>query len=909
MDGVEPFFQFDPFDLEMLLSEDQDRGQASSSAEADSSTVARNTGKGKGRQALESLSIPSPSSNNNEDPTSAIFSFSPTGFSSNVGSSPSSASPRESYFDPSTPSYDYMSEGYDVPWLQPSTDKGKGREAPPTLPPLTFTPTTFCYETCSWASSSPSSSSDNTPGPSSYGSTSSYSPSSAREERPVSSPPQAEPSSPMETEGNTPDIPSRPRSMASLKSTASSSRSMRKLRSKLDSARVPGNVARKLLFRQRGDASPTSHGLGNYYDSFIAASPPPTPNVTQLPPTPVTPTIDPPFRAQHKVRSYSSPFPLSALDLVPATSNDIFTPIPVEPRNYFDDVLPRELRLHVFASLVSVIVDEHQRTIDEGRWSVSKATQSRNKWVGRDRAVRELVKLSRVSKQWRSMILDGQLWETLDLHAFGGASLASGLLIAEHGGKFVQTLDLSGHTQCTSTDLHALTNDLCLGQFPAATQLSSVNLQGCTSLDSRSLHYLLEHTPLLRRLCVKGLPAVTNLTYKTLAACCPHLQDLDASRCANADASGVSVWARSATVRGTHLEIVRLRLSGLKHVDEDMMLALGRAAPLLEVLDLSYARQLRNSALDAFVACADDDDAEDLGCDTVHVYARELGREGGDRYRRRVTRLRHLALSACPLLTDVACANVAHSVPKLELLELAGIGSSLEDEGLIRLLQTTPNIRRLDLEDATEITDDVLEVLTLEEDGEEEMEKQPGHALEHLVVSNAGELSDHALRALIRGCPNLRVLEADGTSITPTTLRKFVATARDRSLTEAKIVAIDCRGIGEGVVKELAPQTRPRAGWRAYGARKLRYLDARDEIYSELGKDAQDECDEGRVVLQTFHAWLAVDAMAAAREKVRRSQRRNHNSSASSEGDGSRGGSGMRWWSPGGRSRPLLISS
>lgn len=501
------------------------------------------------------------------------------------------------------------------------------------------------------------------------------------------------------------------------------------------------------------------------------------------------------------------------------------------------------------------------------------------------------------------MILDGQLWETLDLHAFGGASLASGVRIAEHGGKFVRTLDFSGHTQCSSTDLHTLTNDLCLGQFPAATQLSSVNLQGCTSLDSRSLHYLLEHTPLLRRLCVKGLPAVTNLTYKTLAACCPRLQDLDASRCANADASGVSVWARSATVRGTHLEIVRLRLSGLKHVDEDMMLALGRAAPLLEVLDLSYARQLRNSALDAFVACADDEDTEDLGVDTVHVYARELGREGGDRYRRRVTRLRHLALSACPLLTDVACANIAHSVPELELLELAGIGSSLEDEGLIRLLQTTPDIRRLDLEDATEITDNVLEVLTLEEDGEEEMEKQPGHALEHLVVSNAGELSDHALRALIRGCPQLRVLEADGTSITPNTLRKFVATARDRSLTEAKIVAIDCRGIGEGVVKELAPQTRPRAGWRAYGARKLKYFDARDEIYSDLGKDAQDECDEGRVVLQTFHAWLAVDAMAAAREKVRRSQRRNHNSSASSEGDRSRG-SGMRWWSPGGRSRP-----
>ncbi|KAL1748927.1 hypothetical protein HDZ31DRAFT_28542 [Schizophyllum fasciatum] len=881
----------------MLLSEDQPRGQASTAAEADGGVAHPSAGKGK-----QAISVSPPSSTIGKDEPERLYSLPSFGYPSNAEASASSTSPRGSYFDPSTPSYEYISEAFDVPWLQPSEDKGKGREAPPTLPPLTFTPTSFAYETCSWASSSPSSSSD-VAGPSSYGSTSSYSPSSPGEARLAASPPQSDLATPAGTEGHDGGLPSRPHSMTSLKSTSSSSRSMRKLRLKLDSARVPSNVARKLLFRQRGDASPTSHGLGNYYDSFIAASPPPTPNVTQVPPTPVTP-MDTPFRTQPKVRSYSSPFPLSALDLVPAVSNDIFTPVSTEPRNVFDDILPREVRLHVFASLVSIIVDEHERAIEEGRWSVSKATQSRNKWVGRDRAARELVKLSRVSKQWRSMILDGQLWETLDLHSFGRASLFSGLRIAEHGGKFVQTLDLAGHAQLSSSEFRTLVGHLCLGQFPAATQLLSVNLQGCTALDSRSLHHLLEHTPQLQRLCVKGLACVTNLTFKTIAACCPRLLDLNASRCPNADASGVSAWARSATVRGVHLEIVRLRLSGLKHVDEDMMLPLGRAAPALEVLDLSYARQLRNSALDAFVACSEDEDTSALGVDTVPLYAREIGREGGDRFRRRVTRLRHLALSACPLLTDVACSNLAYSVPDLEFLELAGLGSSLESDGLARLLRTTPSVRRLDLEDASEITDDVLEAITPGDADDTEEEQQPGHALEHLTVSNAGELGDAALRALIRGCKNLRVLEADGTQISASVMRKFVQTARERSIQNARIVAIDCRGIGEAIVKDLAPVTRPRQGWRAYGARKLKYLDGRDDIAVDI-KDAQDECDEARVVLQTFHAWLAVDAVAAAREKVRRSQRRHHNASASSD----QAGMGtMRWWQPGGRTRPVSYS-
>ena len=63
----------------------------------------------------------------------------------------------------------------------------------------------------------------------------------------------------------------------------------------------------------------------------------------------------------------------------------------------------------------------------------------------------------------------------------------------------------------------------------------------------------------------------------------------------------------------------------------------------------------------------------------------------------------------------------------------------MRDEGLIRLLSTTPYIRRLDLEDAFDITDDVLTAITPATENilPKADVKQPGHVLQHLNVSSA----------------------------------------------------------------------------------------------------------------------------------------------------------------------------
>ena len=473
-------------------------------------------------------------------------------------------------------------------------------------------------------------------------------------------------------------------------------------------------------------------------------------------------------------------------------------------------------------------------------------------------------------------------------------------------------MNFAGHVQLVPEQMTEIIDHLFLANSRASlpyTQLTSINLQGCTGLTTRNLHHLLARCKSLQILSVKGLGAVTNTTCDIISNFCPQIVVLNMNRCSNMDANGIQALATAAISRQQHLPLKELRLSGLKNATDSMMAALGKAAPYLEVLDLSYARQLHNSALEAFVAC-DGHDGVDLGVETVMVIARDLGRDsnGIGKLKRRVTRLRHLVLSSCIFLTDTACSNLAFSVPKLELLELAGNGVGMKDDGLVRLLSTTPYIRRLDLEDAFDITDDVLIAITpatenIFRKADAQEVKQPGHVLQHLNVSFAANISDSALLALIRNCPRLTVLEADSTRMGSTVLKEFIQLSRQRKAINSKIVAVDCRGIGESFVKEMSPMTRPRLGWRAYGARKLLYLDAKDENEEDL-KVGQDECDEYRVVLKSFYSWQTVDAVKAVMEKRKKSlgSSRSDLSNGTSELDVSESGrSSTRWWSPSGR--------
>ncbi|KAI0360970.1 RNI-like protein [Trametes cingulata] len=829
-----------------------------------------------------------------------------------------------------------------------SSGKGKGREQPPTLPPLVFFPSPFDYDIPEWSAYDAS---PRVAGPSSYGSgfasIGESEQSISRDVTPLSTPGASAPVEQSHTRQRT-------RSNVSVRSTRSlSALSLSKVKVKLSGAKTPGNIARKLRFK-RGDSSPETGDVGTTSQSPVidtdfpgsaelgrgscflpwardlkSRTIPPQGTLVDIdvglssPISPISPIyrVGPPSETailRSKGRSYSSPFPLpsSPLDIVPVTPADILEPIVVETPSYFDEFLPRELRLKVLVSLVELFEEEHLRTVASGRWTARKA--ARHRWVGTEKGVVELLKLRRVSKAWQRLIHDGQLWTRLP--KLPPTVLAR---LCENAGGFVKQLQLTGMATLTPDLLTEMTEGLCIeaalpGDLPH-NRITTINLQGCTSLSTRSLHHLLIRSPLLESLCVKGLPAVTNTTCTILSTYCPKLVSLDLGRCSNLDGEGIRSLASSTLLRGETLRLKILRLGGLKRVTDEMMQRLAMAAPDLEVLDLSYSRNLHNSAIEAFVSLTEGEARE---VPSVQLTARQAGRDPADpsKYWKRVTRLRHLALSACPMLTDHACTHLAFAVPQLEFLELAGIGADLRDTGLVRLLETTPYLRRLDLEDACEITDAVLAALTPQDvsaapppRGQPTPAPQTGHALEQLTISYAGNVTNDALLELVRKCPRLRVLEADNTRMNSLVMREFVKLSRERKQVDPVLCAIDCRGVGEHAVKDVAAQTRPRRGWRGWEARKLGYLDARDDEGLGVG---QDECDESRVVLKTFYSWQTVDAVRAAREKKRKTGRRSVNGSGSSglldvDGLGYAGAGRTRWWSPSGRrsgaGSPILL--
>ena len=304
-----------------------------------------------------------------------------------------------------TPSPEHKPSDTECGW------KGKGRELPPMLPPLNFPSTDFNPDESFWISPSISS-----PGPSSYASN--YA-------QPLTYNPKSTDAYPgpkyttifltpgtLESPAAPMTVASRRRSLSNLSSIptpVSKEYSLSRIRSKPGSMDTGVPTSPQLL----PDKPLEMEGALPGHTTESTATNPSRMVYTGLKVDELEATIarlshlrchDMPsplgydvHQAKHKERSQSCPIPLSALDYIPVTSTDFFRPLPLVVKNFFDDILPTELRLLVLGSLVSLYELDHRRALKDGRWSVAKASSSRGKWVGRDRGIRELVRLSRAS--------------------------------------------------------------------------------------------------------------------------------------------------------------------------------------------------------------------------------------------------------------------------------------------------------------------------------------------------------------------------------------------------------------------------------------------------------------------------------------------------------------------------------
>jgi hypothetical protein len=293
--------------------------------------------------------------------------------------------------------------------------KGKARELPPSLPPLSFSNPDFSDGGVEWSS---------VVGSSSYGS--SHTAVSSEQFSPIPlSATNMSMSSPISQE-----VPFPPSSSAPRRRTASnaSRRSLSLPRMKVKFAGVKGSsgtLARKLLFRKTPPSSPRRHAFdidgttnssallsdmgyitaGNCFNPWCR-SPPATPfvetssvwGIVDSRPTTQDAYGSSVLPLRTKGRSYSSPLPLpsaSIFDILPLESIDIFEQQQELP-SYFDEYLPRELKLLVFAELLVLHEAEFNKRTVDCKWTTLKAASSRHKWVGRDKGLRELFKLSRV---------------------------------------------------------------------------------------------------------------------------------------------------------------------------------------------------------------------------------------------------------------------------------------------------------------------------------------------------------------------------------------------------------------------------------------------------------------------------------------------------------------------------------
>ncbi|KAM0747425.1 RNI-like protein [Meredithblackwellia eburnea MCA 4105] len=515
--------------------------------------------------------------------------------------------------------------------------------------------------------------------------------------------------------------------------------------------------------------------------------------------------------------------------------------------NLIDFLLPREIRLYVLFCLVESCKEDWEKEVLAGKWRGDRSTA---RWVGERRGWREVVKVGRVSRSWHSLSLDGQLWADFSLmRQLGGADIgcspSSLTRLFCSIGTFLKSLDLRGLTALRDDVLIMLVEEAVQGlDGGRRTALEKLDLSGCFELSSISIDHLLAHSPDLTAVNLCGLPGVQSSTLGLLMSL-TCLASLDIARCPSISPSEI-VPRLAQLPNPKTLKSLRIGCVGIASLSDL------RRFSNLETLDISHSKFLTDAALADLVTVIptrrSNDTEETLP--VVQLLSSQMSTidVGDSKY---ILPWRHLNLTGCRLLTDRSFHHLRHSLPNLSILEAAQIGPSLRSSGLVKFLENAHHLVMLDLEDAGELEDSVLKVLTPATRGAKES-NDPGAKLRRINISACGSLTDEAIWDFVQKAPVLEVLEADGTQITETTSKAFIRAMRSREVPVegARLSIGDNRQVGRRFQKEVAGVSRTREGQRGFWAAPFGYHD-------EL---PLAECDRQKVVVRSFCSDLAVDA-------------------------------------------------
>jgi hypothetical protein len=382
--------------------------------------------------------------------------------------------------------------------------------------------------------------------------------------------------------------------------------------------------------------------------------------------------------------------------------------------------------------------------------------------------------LSQVCVDWNDLVLDGQMWSNCHMSPYLDHLPPSTLIkILRSASSCIRELDVSGWRNIPGELL--ITAMQARGTFD--TGLRKLDLQGCREMGAQELQWLLSHSPNLTWLSLKGLSCVRREHISALSAC-TQLEYLDLAFCEALpwDCYDMLLAKRSPCMR-------ELRMSGFRGVINLAMVAVHM--PNLQVLDLSYSFDLADNHFKTLVTPGTQEwmpafvksqcarhrkDSISYGGNIRFVTIDEAGQPASEftgcngLVPRRVLKLRKLVLSQCHQLTDRSCQYLAHAVPALEIFEMANAdgNANIQTAGLIDLFSTCPAIRKIDLEGAIDIEDDLVPALL---HNNKPVPGSPstvvGSQLDTVCLGFAGNLSSAAMHALILKCTRLKFLDID----------------------------------------------------------------------------------------------------------------------------------------------------
>lgn len=388
---------------------------------------------------------------------------------------------------------------------------------------------------------------------------------------------------------------------------------------------------------------------------------------------------------------------------------------------------------------------------------------------------KEVVRCSRVSKAWRAMCFDGQLWSSLDTSEFYRDITPNALVsIITSAGPFVKDLNLRGCVQ-----LREQWNKE--GFIDACQNLENFSLEGCR-IDRTSIHCFLLQNSRLVHVNLSGLAGATNAAMKILAAHCPRVEVLNISWCNNIDNRGLK-----KVIEGCP-KLRDLKAGEVRGWDDAELMVELFKRNTLERLVLMHCDSLNDDSLAALIEGVDEE--VDVLTERPIVPPRKL---------------KHLDLTRCRSITDVGVKTLVHNVPFLEGLQVSKCGG-LTDDALTPLLPTMPVLTHLDIEELDALTNDVLKTLA---------ECPCAPHLKHLGISYCENLGDAGMLPVLKACSKLSSLEMDNTRISDLVLTEAAASMRNRNRAARglsgserpevglRIVAYDCANVTWTGVREV----------------------------------------------------------------------------------------------------------